>query len=224
MEISLIEEDAKIEVIKGYKTLKYKVKNNGKNINKVPVYNQWLSLMKAEKGENGIISYCTKCYCFYYFENVRQKHSIITDNCGYYYFADFCEYCGELFNEDSICCLRKCFYIYKVISYTFFFDDFGFCVLFLPITALMWVVFCSFKILFLKRIKKSDDINNNIDEGPFETINGFTFYIIFILFCVVYSLVFSVPYFFTIYFFQLYVMIKIKRQKDEDKVNNIMRY
>ena len=75
MEISLIEEDAKIEIIEGYKTLKYKVKNNGKNINKVPVYMNWLNLMKTEKGENGIITYCTKCFSFFYFESIQQKHS-----------------------------------------------------------------------------------------------------------------------------------------------------
>ena len=49
MEISLIDEEAKIEIIKGNKALCYKVKNNGKNMNKVPVYIQWLKLMKGEK-------------------------------------------------------------------------------------------------------------------------------------------------------------------------------
>ena len=34
---------------------------NGKNINKVQVFIQWLKLMKAEKGENGLTYYCTKC-------------------------------------------------------------------------------------------------------------------------------------------------------------------
>ena len=32
MEINLIEEDAKIEEIEGYKTLKYTVKDNGKSV------------------------------------------------------------------------------------------------------------------------------------------------------------------------------------------------
>ena len=223
MEISLIEEEAKIEEIKGYKTLKYKVKNNGKNMDKIPVYNQWLKLMKTEKGENGIISYCTKCYSFYYFENVRQKHSITTGNCDYYCFADFCEYCGELFYEGSICCLRKSFDMFYIYSYTLYFEDFCLCLVFIPITSLMWAFFCFFKILFSKRIKKSDDINND-DEGFFHEGCNFSFYIIFILFCAVYSLVFCVPYFLTIYFFQLFLMIKIKRQRDEDNANNIMRY
>ena len=35
MEISLLNEDAHIEYIKGYKVLRYKVKRNGKNINKI---------------------------------------------------------------------------------------------------------------------------------------------------------------------------------------------
>ena len=74
MEISLVEEDAKIEIIKGYKFLRYKIKNNGKNINKVQVFMQWIKLMKAEKGENGIINYCTKCYPFFYFQNLREKN------------------------------------------------------------------------------------------------------------------------------------------------------
>ena len=38
MEISILEEEAKVEIIKGHKNLKYKVKNNGKNINFVPRY------------------------------------------------------------------------------------------------------------------------------------------------------------------------------------------
>ena len=51
MEISLLEEDAKVEIIRGHKNLKYKVKHNGKNINLVPRYMQWLNLMKKEKME-----------------------------------------------------------------------------------------------------------------------------------------------------------------------------
>ena len=75
MEISRIEEDAEVEIIKGHKNLKYKVKNNGKNINSIPRYTQWLNLMKMERGENGIITYCTKCNAFLYLDNLRQKHS-----------------------------------------------------------------------------------------------------------------------------------------------------
>ena len=72
-----------------------------------------------------------------------------------------------------------------------------------------------------KRIKKTDDINDK-DEGPFGTDYGCTIYIISIFFAFTYSIIFCVPYFFTIYFFQLFLMLKIKRQKDEDKANNFL--
>ena len=78
MEISLIEEEAKIEIMRGHKNLKYKVKHNGKNINLVPRYIQWLNLMKAERGENGIITYCAKCYTFLYLIiYIKRVHLII---------------------------------------------------------------------------------------------------------------------------------------------------
>ena len=115
MEINLIDEEAKIEEIRGYKSLRYEVKNNGKDINKVPVYSQWLNLVKTEKGENGIVTYCTKCHSLLYFSTLREKHSDIHNNkCYYPYLSEFCEYCGELFNQDSICCWRKSFEIFKM--------------------------------------------------------------------------------------------------------------
>ena len=95
--------------------------------------------------------------------------------------------------------------------------------MFIPILSLMWLFFSFYMIVHSKRIKKSDDINDK-DEGPFEIEHGFTIYIISIFFAFTYSIIFCVPYFCTIYFFQLVLMIKIKRQKDEDKANNFRRY
>ena len=223
MEINLIEEDAKIVIFKGNKTLKYKVKNNGKNINKVPVYMHWLNLMKTEKGENGIITYCTKCHSFLYLDNMQQRHSREHICCDFNFCVTFCEYCGELFNEDSICCLRKSFNMIKVLSYTLFREEFCFGIFFVPIISLIWTFLSIFKIIFSKRIKKTDDINY-IDMGLFDTELNFSFFILCILLSIVYSLVFFIPYFFTIYFFQVFLMTKVKRQIEEDKANNIIRY
>ena len=223
MELSLIEEDAKIEIVRGHKNLKYKVKHNGKNMNLVPRYNQWLNLMKTERGENGIITYCAKCYTFIYFDNKNQMYSIDHTCCGSFCYANFCEYCGELYNDASICCLMKCFDIFKYFNYSNYFDTFGLCFMFIPILSLMWLFFSFYMIVHSKRIKKTDDINDK-DEGPFETDYGCTIYIISIFFAFTNSIIFCVPYFCTIYFFQLFLMIKIKRQKDEDKANNFRRY
>ena len=223
MEINLVEEEAKIVIIKGNKALKYKVKNNGKNTNKVPAYMQWLNSVKTEKGENGIITYCIKCHTFLYLDNIQQKRSMDHTCCGRVYLADFCEHCGELSNEFSICCLMKCFDIFHSFSYYQFFDNFCFFILFIPTISLMWAFYSLFKTLHSKRLKKTDDINY-IDVGIIESKYSFDFEKIFILVCIVYSLVFSLPYFFSIYFFQLYIMSKIRCQKINDEANNIIRY
>ena len=223
MEISILEEEAKVEIIKGHKNLKYKVKNNGKNINFVPRYINWLNSMKAERGENGIITYCTKCKAFLYLDNVQQKHSLNHVCCDHAYCADFCEYCGELYNEYSICCLRKCFDIFKYLSYNIYFAQFCLCLLFIPILSLAWAFYCCLIIIFSKRIKKSDDILYH-DDGIFESKFNYIFEKISILMLVVYPLLYFIPYFFTIYFFQLFAMIKVRSQKISDEANNIMRY
>ena len=150
--------------------------------------------MKTEKGENGIISYCTKCHTFLYLDNIQQRHSMEHTCCGYNSF-----------------------------SYYEFFDHFCFCILFIPTFSLIWAFYSLFKILHSKRVKKTDDINY-IDEGIIVSKYHFDFERIFTLICFVYSLVFSLPYFFTIYFFQLYIMDKIRRQKINDEANNIIRY
>ena len=223
MEVSLIEEEAKIEIIEGTKALRYKVKSNGKDINNVPVYSQWLRLMKSEKGENGIITYCRKCQTFFYFENLLQKHLMLHDNCTYYDFSEFCEYCGELYNEDSICCLKKAFDIFKQYIYTVYFDADRYYILFLPIFILMWNCLTVFKIIFFKRNKKYCDINF-IDIDFLDVKKNIVFFIFMFLFSLFYVVVFIIPYFFTIYFFQLFLMIKLYRQKLKDKANNIIRY
>ena len=223
MEINQTEDDAKIVMFKGNKTLNYKVKRNGKNINEVPVYTHWLDLMKTEKGENGIVIYCIKCHSFLYLDNIQQKYSREHTCCDYDSLAEFCEYCGELFNEDSICCLRKCIYIFKELSYGLFVDECCYRVLLVPIFSIIWAFFSIFKIVFSKRIKKTDDINY-IDMEIFDIEKKVTVFIFCIFLSIVYSFVFFVPYLFTIYFFQLFLMIKVKRQIEEDKANNIIKY
>ena len=140
--------------------------------------------------------------------------------CGSFCYTHFCEYCGELYSDTSICCLRKCFDIFKYLIYNNYFNNFCLCLMFIPILCLMWLAFSLYLISHSKRIKKTDDIHD-ASEGAFETCPN---YIICVLFCFIYSIIFFVPYFFTIYFFQLFLMAKIKRQKDEDKANNFQRY
>ena len=102
-------------------------------------------------------------------------------------FLNFFEYCDELFNGDSICCLRQSFDMFKKTSYEVFFDFFGFCILFVPIITLMWAFFAVFVIIISKRNKKYDDINY-IENRPLEKFESFFLYILFFLIAFVYSL------------------------------------
>ena len=219
MEVNLIEEEAKIEKINGHNALQYVVKNNGKNINKVPIYKQWLDLAKTEKGENGVITYCTKCHVFIYFTNHEEKHNRFHKDCYYEDLSEFCEYCGELYNEDSICCFKKLLQLFERITGELF-GDFYFWALIIPIVILYMTFLFTFKIIYSKRNKK-DDINyiNYIYESDCNIL----FFIIFIPMGFVYSLTFLIPYH-IIYFFQLYYIIKLRNQYIRDKENNIFRY
>ena len=212
MEINLIEEDAKIEEIEGYKTLKYTVKDNGKNINKVPVYTQWLKSMKVEKGENGKVTYCTKCHSFFYYLNHEDifalefhKGCFITD------LSYFCEYCGELYSENSICCFKK---LVEIITQTF--SVLNFCLIFIPFLAIFKILVSTFTIIYSKRINKKEDINyiNHIYDSEY----NIPLRVILILMYFLNTLVFFFPYL-VIYFFSLYFNLKIKfRLKNDNEI------
>ena len=221
MEINLIEEESKIEEINGYKALQYKVKNNGKNINQVPIYIHWLKLMKAEKGENGLVTYCTKCHLFFYFANLQEKHTHFHHkNCYYEDSSDFCEYCGELYNNDSICCFKKLLELLKIIT-TEMHADFELWIIIIPFISLWITIICIFKIILSKRINKQDDINyyNHIFDLEYET----TIVILLTSMSFINTLSFFIPYH-IIYFFHLYFILKLRNQFLKDKENNIIRY
>ena len=113
--------------------------------------------------------------------------------------------------------------MFKRLSYEVFFDFFGICILFLPIIALMWAFLAIFMTLTSKRIKKYHDIHH-VYKLSFEIFKSFLYFIFFFLISLSYTIAFLVPYFFTIYFFQLSLMIKIHRQKLDDYANHIIRY
>ena len=156
MENNFKDEEPTIKIINNNKALQYKVKYNGKNIMKVPAYKQWLDLMKTEKGDNGIICYCIKCHLFYYFENYEQKNNDF--ECKYD-LAEFCEYCGELYCLNSICCFRAQLKIFNRIIYREFHLNREDYLIFMPIIIIMFYFTTFFEAIYYKRWK-GQDINN----------------------------------------------------------------
>ncbi len=215
MENNLIDEEPTIKIINNSKALQYKVKYNGKNIMKIPAYKQWLDLMKTEKGDNGIICYCIKCHLFYYFENYEQKNNDF--ECKYD-LAEFCEYCGELYIDDSLCCYRIVMKTLERELYrTFELDCFDY-FYFIPYISLIYYFTRFFFVIFSMR-KKGDDINY---QNAIMNDNNVVF-VIFVLLTLLYSLIFLLS--FTIfYFFHLYFVIKVRKQRIKDKYENITRY
>ena len=205
MEVSLIEEEAKIEEVKGHRALKYQVIKNGKNINKVPVYIQWLNSVKIEKGENGIVTYCKKCHLFFYFEDMHEKlHEQFHKNCDIEDIFEFYDNCGEFYNEYSICCFKQ-FCQTSIRKILAILEDFVLWIILIPALTFIITVMNFFPICYSKRINKKQDINyiNFIFDSEYYTLFSAIIITIYSLYCLVYL----IPYH-AIYFFHLYFILK----------------
>ena len=220
MEINLLDEDAKIENINNLKALRYPVKDNGKNVDEIPVFKNWLNLMKSEKGENGIVCYCVNCHLFFYFINTEEKKFFVHNpNCISNDYAEFCEYCGELFADISICCYKKGFYFIKREIYDSFDDDIGEYCIFIPFISLLFYFARIFHVIVNIR-KKGKNINYKNES--FLDYSKFAF-VIFVLFGLLYSLIYSLIYT-IVYFFHLIIILRIRKQNIKDKEANFVRY
>ena len=218
MEINFEDEDPSIEIINNNKVLHYLVKDNGKNVKKVPVFKQWLDLVKSDHGDNGIICYCVNCHFFFYFENMEQKNMHNHSNCYSFDMAEFCEYCEELCSPHSICCFRAQYKIFKRIIYREFHLNREDYLYIMPFIIIMFYFANIFEVIYYKR-KKGQDINNIKDY----TKDGNGFIGIFALFLILYSLIFFIPYTY-IYLFQFLFAFKIRNQLAKDKEENFYRY
>ena len=220
MEISLVDEDASIEIINNLKVLSYTVKYNGKNLDEIPVFKNWLSIMKAEKGEFGIICYCVNCHLFSYFNNKQEKKFFnYNDNCFTYDYTEYCEHCGELFFDLSICCYKKGIEFLIMEIYKSFDDEYDVYFLFIPFISLIFYFARLFNIIISVR-KKGQNINYISDS--FVDYSKFALFL-FIMLAILYSLIYSIAYT-IIYIIHLIFVLKIRKQKAKDNENNFIRY
>ena len=222
MEISLVEEESSIEIIGNQKALKYHVKFNGKNMNNVPVFKHWLDLMKTEEDYDGIVCYCPRCYKFFYFRDKREKKSFNhRSNCTNNDTAEFCEYCDELYSDNSICCYKKGLQRLKRELYQLIIFDCIDYLLYIPFFSLA-IYFSRFFFILFNLRRKGYDINYNYHCYNYITDNKFTF-TIFILTSFCYSLVFVIL-FTGIYIWHIFFYTKIMKLKAKDRIENFIRY
>jgi len=224
MEISLIDEEPHIEIIGNQKALKYRVRYNGKGINNVPVFKNWLDLMKTEHEYEGIVYYCVNCFSFFHFKGIREKNSFTHrgNNClTSIHFAKFCQYCGELYTYDSICCYKKGLETIKKEYYDIISLDCTDYLFIIPFISLMFYFIRIFIVTFNFRLKKYDI---NYKYACFDKfIDNKCKFTFFLLFFLCYSLAYLI--FFTgIYIWHIFLFIKIRKLKEKDKNEHFVRY
>ena len=220
MEINLVDEEPSIIKIGNQKALRYRVKYNGKNIDKIHVYNQWLDLMKTEKEYNGLICYCVNCYLFFYFRNKREKWAFKhNDHCLYIEYAEFCQYCGELYTLSSICCIRKAIKnIERELYSSIKFDCLDY-ILYFPFLSLLFYFARFFHTLTSLRNNKQD-INYKYDS----VTDNKCVLTLFILTALCFSISFFLLYLEIFYIWHIIFFTKIWNLKIKDRNENFVRY
>ena len=157
MEVNLIDEDHKIEIINSYKALKYEVKDNGRNIDKIPIYKNWLSMMKEQEGNDGIVCYCTNCHLFFYI-NSQERYTFHHGECYNDSLAVFYQKCDELYYEESLCCFRSGYKVFEFNYYRGFIDEPPDFLMMIPFFSLFYA-FCFIFYIILMIRRKRDNVN-----------------------------------------------------------------
>jgi len=218
-EIDNPDEEHKIELINQYEALPYLVKNNGKEIREKPVFRDWLNSQRGDDEEQGVICYCVSCHVFFYFSNLREKNIFQHKNCPSADFAQFCEFCDELYNRDSICCIKQGVKWVKRMLYESFEGDWQDCCFVFPFISIIYLFSIFFHLIMSIRRKKSHDISF---KNEFLISDKIIIWI-FIPITVVYALVFFVTYMILYIFIMTFELI-IRHQRIKDKSENNPRY
>ena len=219
-EIDNPEDNHIIDLLDPKRPLHYQVKNNGEKIKEIPVFKNWLNLQRENNGREGFVCYCSKCEEFFYFSSLIEKSAFHDSNdCPSTNFAQFCEYCGELYSRESICCVKQGIVWIKRMLYESFEGDCQDCCFIFPFISTIYLFSVFFHLITSIRRKKSHDINF---EHEF-TISDYVIIWIFIPITVIYALVFFVTYMILYIFIMIFELI-IRHQKIKDRLGNRPRY
>lgn len=161
-------------------------------------------MMKTEVGENGVVCYCTKCHVFFLLI-LQEKYLFKHRDCYDFELAEFCQNCGELYNDDSICCYKAGYLSFIKFVYSFFYIDSSYYYIMLPFISLVGGLSKICNIILSIR-KKGDNINFVKDINCTAKVSNMCIIILYIFNNIFLS-------FYSILLFFLMVSIKNKKRK-----------
>ena len=207
MENKYIEEKIELKKIQGLNAFYYKVLYPEQNIKELPIIKKWIF---SQKIKNGILIYCKKCNLFFYLEN-KNNEIIHTECCNYLNYGKVCNYCGQLYFNDSDCCFKNSF----ITTKKYFFDDLDDykikkvnIIKYFPFFFFMIIINSISSGLFLERRKTvKDDIFSNYSSEDTKGIYAYNLSIVVSSF--LYSIIFFIPHIILYIIYLIIILIKV---------------
>ena len=227
MENIIIEDEIEYKKINNINALVLKINYPSIKIKSQSNYKTWLEIQKKERGNNGFVSFCRKCNVLFYFISENEENITKKKCCNDYCYGKICDYCGELYFENSFCCLKNgiiesfklalfdgnytcekdVYYITKIIPF-------------------MFIVYFSFNLLFGIFMNRRMTINGNMFSSICEKVNrkiDFLFIIIALL-VLLYTLLYMIPFLILYHFYLSFVLIQICKKKNNNNNNEPYNY
>ena len=210
MENKYIEEKIELKKINGLNAFYYKVLYPEQNIKELPMIKKWIF---SQKIKNGILIYCKKCNLFFYLENKNNK-IIKPKCCDDYDYGQICNYCGQLYFDNSNCCIKNAINTTK----KFLFDDINDykrdiinIFKYFPFTFFIYIIFSITSGFFLERRKtvKNDIFSNYYSENN-SGINVYIFSIV--VSSILFSIIFFIPHIILLSIYLIIMLIKINKE------------
>ena len=219
MENILLDDEFEYKTINNIKGLVFKINYPTIKIKNQPKIKKWIEFQKMERGNNGYVSYCKKCHLFFYFLNEKEEKETKNKCCDDYDFGKICNYCGEIYFDNSLCCLING--IIRALKITLFDEKYVFSDdIFDKIKLIPFIFIFIFSVSIIFGIfgNRRKTINNNIFSSFSDRDNcqiG-TFFIIVLLLVLLHSLIFIVPLLILYLFFFIFILIQKCKKKNKN--------
>ena len=218
MENLLLDNEIEYKTINHINALFFKINYPTIKIMNQPKIKKWLEFQKIERGNNGFISYCRECNLFFYFMNEKEEDETKGKCCGEYCFGRICNYCGEIYFEDSFCCIING--IIERFKYAIFDGNYtckGEIYDKIKLIPFLFIIFCAFNLLFAIFINKRMTINGEIFSsfGEKDDWKVNCVYIFITLLVLLYSLIFMIPFLLLYQFYLFFILIQKCKKKEK---------